>query len=200
MDTAIQGADTVTRHWIWIISAALVLTTATSATAQDAVEPEQPATEQAQPAGEAADSTADMSAGAVDLTCADIAALEEAHAAALVYYVAGYADAMRDAAAGSLTPPNNGMPGGLTLSAAAVISDCANAPDERIADVVAALGGSMGERASQTPPPADEPAAEPTGDEAPADEVPAPEGEPMEEPAPADDAAEPSTDEPAASQ
>jgi hypothetical protein len=101
---------------------------------------------------------------AVDLACADISTLEAAHAAALVYYIAGYTDAQRDAGAPPPPPPDNSMVGGITLSASAVIDACAADPNALVRDVIAAQGGST----------------------APAAAAPAQETAPAEEPAPAD--------------
>ena len=81
---------------------------------------------------------------AVELTCSDVAALEPAHSAALIYYIAGYVDG----AAAATTPPDEArplpnIPGGLTLSASAVLDACATDTSARVADVIAGLGGSM---------------------------------------------------------
>ena len=177
------------RHWTWTFSAALALAAATSVTAQEATTepPADPATETAAPAEEPATETpsADETTGpvmAVDLTCGAIAGLEDAHAAALVYYIAGYADATASAAEGVGAPPDNGMLGGLTLSAAAVIEACAADEGQLVSDAIQGLGGSMGERAAETLPPAEEPA--PADDAmAPADEAPADDATSEEEPA-----------------
>jgi hypothetical protein len=116
---------------------------------------------------------------AIDLTCGDIASLEAAHAAALVYYVAGYADAQRDA--GTPAPAGaNTMVGGLTLSAAAILEACASQPTAFVRDVVAAQGGSGGTAAPATAPAEETAPAEgatepvPAGDTAPAGETTAP--------------------------
>jgi hypothetical protein len=114
---------------------------------------------------------------AVDLACSDISTLEAAHAAALVYYIAGYTDAQRDAGAPPPPPPDNGMIGGITLSASAIIEACAADPEALIRDVIAAQGGSSAPAAAapaEDTAPAEEPAEQP----APAEEMtqPAPEG------------------------
>ena len=153
---------------------------------------------------------------AIDLTCADIASLGEAHAAALVYYIAGYQDAqmsMEGAAAPAepAAPAQNEaatdtqlagegqadaeaapaesetetqtvsaqLVGGVSLSAAAVLSACNDSADMRIADVILNLGGSgaipapssAGSTPVQQTAPADDDAAgaEPAGDAAPSE-------------------------------
>ncbi len=125
---------------------------------------------------------------AVDLSCGDISTLEAAHAAALVYYVAGYVDGQRDA--GSPPPPaaDNGMVGGITLSAAAVIDACVADPTALIRDKIATLGGSSAPAsAAGTPPPVEQPA--PAEEPAPTEETMPPAAEttepaPQETPAP----------------
>ena len=156
---------------------------------------------------------------AIDLTCADIASLGEAHAAALVYYIAGYQDAQmsmegaaapaeqaapaqNEAAQGEAatdTQPAGGadaeaapaegetetqtvsaqLVGGISLSAAAVLSACNDSAEMRIADVILNLGGSgaipaptsAGSTPAQQTAPADDAAAgaEPAGDAAPSE-------------------------------
>lgn len=134
---------------------------------------------------------------AIDLTCSDIASLGEAHAAALVYYIAGYQDAQMSAggeaaaepaapaegetapAEGAAAPAEGEAPaqqpataemvGGVTLSAAAVITACQDSPDMRVADVITAQGGSgaMPVAASAQPPAGGQ--AEPAQDAQPAE-------------------------------
>jgi hypothetical protein len=113
---------------------------------------------------------------AIDLTCGDIATLEAAHAAALVYYVAGYADAQRDA--GTPAPAGaNGMVGGLTLSAAAIIETCASQPTAFLRDVIATQGGAGGTAAPATAPTEETTPTESATEPAPAGETTAPAGE-----------------------
>jgi hypothetical protein len=100
---------------------------------------------------------------AVDLKCGDISTLEAAHAAALVYYIAGYADAQRDA--GTPRPPTDTtMVGGITLSAAAILKACTDDPEALVRDVIAANGGSA------PPAPAPAESAPPAEETAPAEE------------------------------
>ena len=124
---------------------------------------------------------------AVDLTCGDISTLEAAHAAALVYYIAGYVDARRDAGSPPAPAPDTGMVGGITLSAAAVIDACIADPTALIRDKIATLGGSSAPAATapaESPPPAEEtPPAEgaaPAEETAPAEDTTAPAGETIE--------------------
>jgi hypothetical protein len=115
---------------------------------------------------------------AVDLTCADISTLEAAHAAALVYYIAGYIDSQRDAGAPPPPPADNGMPGGITLSASAIIDACGADPSALIRDVITAQGGSSAPPAAAPPAQETAPAEEP----APAEEAAPTEQPPAEQP------------------
>jgi hypothetical protein len=134
----------------WLLTTALTLSAfAASAQAQEAPRP------------------------AAELLCSDIATLEEAHAAALVYYIAGYMDA-EAAAIGAAPAGDPAMVGGLTLSAAAVLEACAATPDQRVADAITATGGSSGTAAAvpaptESTPPAEGTAAPADGATAPAD-------------------------------
>ena len=119
---------------------------------------------------------------AAELLCNDISTLEEAHAAALVYYIAGFVDGQQ-AAGGTAAPAGNAaMAGGITLSAAAVLEVCAAAPEMLVADAIAAQGGSAGTAAAPAmtdeaaPPSATEAPAE-NGETAPAEGAPSTEGE-----------------------
>ncbi len=149
----------------WLLTTALTLSAfAASAHAQEAAKP------------------------APDLLCSDISTLEEAHAAALVYYIAGYLDA-EAASAGTASAGNPAMVGGLTLSAAAVLEACAATPDQRVADAITAAGGSSGTAAAapaptEAAPPAEGATATPApaeGATAPADGAAAPADAPATE-------------------
>jgi hypothetical protein len=136
-----------------------------------------------------------MSTAAIDLTCADIASLEPAHAAALVYYIAGF----KDGQSGATVNPG-AMVGGLTLSAAAVIDACAADDTATIATVIDAQGGTGGSAAATTPAPTDAatstepaPADAATDAMAPADGAAAPADSGTDAMAPADGAAAPAT-------
>ena len=109
---------------------------------------------------------------AVGLSCGDISTLEAAHAAALVYYIAGYVDAQRDAGSPPAPAADTGMVGGITLSAAAVIEACTADPTALVRDKIATLGGSSAPAATapaESPPPAEE--APPAEGAAPAEET-----------------------------
>lgn len=146
--------------------------------------------------------SAQEGAAAIDLTCSDIASLGEAHAAALVYYIAGYQDAQMSAggeamAAETAAPAEGEAPaqqsaemiGGVTLSAAAVITACQASPDMRVADVITAQGGSGAMPVAATAQPAAGEQAEPAEATQPAEgadaepTTPPAEGEATEQPA-----------------
>jgi hypothetical protein len=93
--------------------------------------------------------------GPAALRCSNIQELEPAHAAALIYYIAGYEDAIRDAQTQTAGGTTQGLTategvsaaagagvGTLTLSAQAIITACSQSPDSRIADVIISQGGS----------------------------------------------------------
>jgi hypothetical protein len=145
-----------------ILTIALPLLVGTASLAQEGPAPAQAAT------------------AAVDLACGDVSTLEAAHAAALVYYIAGYMDAQRDA--GSPPPAaSNDMVGGITLSAAAVIDACAADPTALVRDKIDVLGGTS---APRTATPAQDSAPDdsaPTEEAAPAEDTTAP---PEETPGP----------------
>ena len=126
-------------HKPWLLTTALTLSAfAASATAQ---EPPKPAAE---------------------LLCSEIQTVEEAHAAALVYYIAGFVDGQQ-AASGTAITGDPATVGGITLSAAAVLEACAASPDMLVAEAIAAQGGSTG--AAPAPAATAEETA-PTGDSA----------------------------------
>lgn len=115
---------------------------------------------------------------AAELLCSEISTLEEAHAAALVYYIAGFVDGQQ-AAAGTAPAGNPDMVGGISLSAAAVLEACAASPELPVTDAIAAQGGSTG---AAPAPSAEEPAASPSETAVPADDATAPDqGDPPAE-------------------
>lgn len=92
------------------------------------------------------------------LRCSALSDLTPAHAAALVYYIAGYGDATRNAqtqlAAGTSvgggavdslatrSMTSGGAEATLTLSAQAIMAACAQSPDSRVTDIITSQGGS----------------------------------------------------------
>lgn len=108
---------------------------------------------------------------AIDLECGDISTLEAAHAAALVYYIAGYADGRRDAGI-TPAPASTAMIGGLTMSAAAVLDACAASADSLVLDIIASQGGSGGTPTAPSESAPADGAAEPPADGTAIEEVP----------------------------
>ena len=104
------------------------------------------------------------------LRCSALSDLAPAHAAALVYYIAGYGDATRNAqtqlAAGTSVGggavdslATRGMTSGggaeatLTLSAEAIMTACGQSPDSRVTDIITSQGGSGVPPATAAPGP-----------------------------------------------